>query len=341
MQINPTASAVHYSYASFWRRLAAFLIDNALIHLPLMPFIFIYLKKSGLWNLIVTAQNMSHTLMADTFTAGAYMSIINTFQQYFIYFVLYRMLFVMLYHGIWEASKLQATPGKLAVRIIVTDINGNRLTLMRSCARNLCKALSNITLLIGYIMALVTENHQALHDKLTGCYVTKMEYDAAPVGVIEYAGFGRRLIAIILDFLLLGTLLSPLNLLLIDGTKSLSEIFNYNLWHPDTPIMPSIDELIRDMWVSLASTFIVFFYFASWESSRFQATPGKIAIGIRVTDSLGQRLSFWRAAGRYMNKYISNFTMLIGYAMAAFTPKKQALHDELADTLVIKSQVPK
>jgi len=299
------------------------------------------MKQSGTWNLAMQAWGMYHTMNSSTANADLFILIINSLGMYMLYFVLARMAFVMIYHGIWEASKYQATPGKMAVRLKVADSSGNRLTLVRSCARNFCKAISVATLFIGFIMAQVTEKHQALHDKLTNCFIFKIGYDAPPVTRIEYAGFGRRLFAFLLDGLLLGMLTAPLNLLLITGTKSLSEIMQWNLLHPDNPIMPSIDELIRDTWIGIASGFITFFYFSSFESSRFQATPGKIVLGIRVTDSVGGRLSFWRAAGRYMNKYISNMTLLIGYLMAAFTPKKQALHDELADTLVIVSQVPR
>jgi uncharacterized RDD family membrane protein YckC len=223
----------------------------------------------------------------------------------------------------------------------VVDEHGNRLTLARSLARNFLKILSNITFFIGYIMALVTEKHQALHDKISNCFVTRDVYEAAPIPNVEYAGFLRRLLAILLDFILISILVSPLKMFLITGSQGAMEIFFHNIQHPENQIMPNIDEIIRESWIGITTTFLTFFYFASFESSRFQATPGKIAIGIRVTDMNGHRLSFWRAAGRYIAKYVSNITLLIGYIMAGATPKSQALHDELADTLVIKSQVPK
>ncbi|QSJ20608.1 RDD family protein [Nostoc sp. UHCC 0702] len=54
-----------------------------------------------------------------------------------------------------------------------------------------------------------------------------------------------------------------------------------------------------------------------------------------VTNLNGNKISFDRATGRYFGKYISTMTFLIGYIMAAYTKKKQALHDILAGTLVI------
>jgi len=79
-------------------------------------------------------------------------------------------------------------------------------------------------------------------------------------------------------------------------------------------------------------------YFAVSESSSLQATLGKAAAGIKVTDLNGERVSFGRATGRYFGKIISGFTMSIGFAMAGFTKKRQALHDRIADTLVVKKE---
>ncbi|MEW4447461.1 RDD family protein [Qipengyuania sp. JC766] len=79
-------------------------------------------------------------------------------------------------------------------------------------------------------------------------------------------------------------------------------------------------------------------YFALMESSAKQGTLGKMALGLVVTDDNGQRISFMRATGRYFGKILSSIILLIGYIMAAFTEKKQALHDMLASTLVWKGQ---
>ena len=59
-------------------------------------------------------------------------------------------------------------------------------------------------------------------------------------------------------------------------------------------------------------------------------------MGIIVTDETGGRISFGRATGRYFSKIISAMIFWIGYIMAGFTDKKQALHDVIANTLVWK-----
>ena len=67
------------------------------------------------------------------------------------------------------------------------------------------------------------------------------------------------------------------------------------------------------------------------------ATPGKMACGIKVTDLDGRRISFGRATGRFFGKILSTLILLIGFLMQPFTARKQALHDILAGTLVVKS----
>jgi uncharacterized RDD family membrane protein YckC len=87
----------------------------------------------------------------------------------------------------------------------------------------------------------------------------------------------------------------------------------------------------------LTALVIVWLYFALLESSAWQATVGKKAVGLRVTDLNGNRISFLRASGRFFAKFISWAIMLIGYLMIAFTAKKQGLHDMIASTLVLKN----
>ena len=76
-------------------------------------------------------------------------------------------------------------------------------------------------------------------------------------------------------------------------------------------------------------------YFAGMESSASQATLGKMALGIKVTDNQGQRLSFGHALGRWFAAALSYITLYIGFLMAAFTDRKRALHDIVASTLVV------
>jgi len=71
-----------------------------------------------------------------------------------------------------------------------------------------------------------------------------------------------------------------------------------------------------------------------------RATVGNMALGLVVTDLDGRAITFARATGRYFGKWISESIFGIGYVMAAFTEKKQALHDLIANTLVVRRSLP-
>ncbi|CAN5873881.1 hypothetical protein BH24ACI1_BH24ACI1_07490 [soil metagenome] len=87
---------------------------------------------------------------------------------------------------------------------------------------------------------------------------------------------------------------------------------------------------------SLAKLSIVTLYFAGSESSRWQTTVGKKFLRIKVGDFEGKRISFGKACLRLFGKWISGQILLIGYLMAFFTKRKQALHDFLAGTFVFE-----
>lgn len=80
-------------------------------------------------------------------------------------------------------------------------------------------------------------------------------------------------------------------------------------------------------------------YFALMESSPSQATLGKRAMGLSVTNGNGQRISFGQASGRYFGGAVSTITLYIGYFLAGWTVRKQALHDLMADTFVVFDSV--
>jgi uncharacterized RDD family membrane protein YckC len=68
----------------------------------------------------------------------------------------------------------------------------------------------------------------------------------------------------------------------------------------------------------------------------YSATPGKMACGLRVVRSDGEKISYARACGRFFSEFVSSFILGIGYVMAAFDQEKRALHDRICDTRVVK-----
>jgi len=81
-------------------------------------------------------------------------------------------------------------------------------------------------------------------------------------------------------------------------------------------------------------------YFAVLESSPLQGTVGKHALGLYVADVYGDPIGLGRASARYWLKLFSSLLLMAGWIMAAFTPRKQALHDLVAQTLVLRRVAP-
>lgn len=162
---------------------------------------------------------------------------------------------------------------------------------------------------------------------------------------IEYAGFWLRLAAYIIDRIILNIF----GLFLLIPT--ISYIVFLALKIENTGDIDSFESFIADgnllkvgmivgllLLIGLLNLAAGWLYYALMESSKYGATLGKLAIGIKVTSLDGERVTFARATGRYFSRIITNLTFLIGYIMAGFTEKRQALHDMIASCLVIKKE---
>jgi uncharacterized RDD family membrane protein YckC len=145
---------------------------------------------------------------------------------------------------------------------------------------------------------------------------------------VAYAGFWLRLIAYVIDNLLLGFVLG--NLLLRPLLGRPGGIPADDPWFLFTNTSPQVTALLL---LFLMGNWV---YFAVMESSPWRATLGKKALGLEVVDLDGKRISFARASGRFFAKVLSSMAFLIGFLMAGFTAKKQGLHDILARCLVIR-----
>jgi uncharacterized RDD family membrane protein YckC len=107
---------------------------------------------------------------------------------------------------------------------------------------------------------------------------------------------------------------------------------------PGAPNMPppAFWGAIAGIW--FAQIVVAWLFEAFFTASKFQGTPGKMALGLRVVDSNGGRLSFGHATGRHFAKMISGIICGIGYIVAAFDERKRALHDIMCTTFVVKKQ---
>jgi len=161
----------------------------------------------------------------------------------------------------------------------------------------------------------------------------------AAVSTTNYAGFGHRLVAIIIDVIIIGILQSVVitPILGMIGVGVASEIQNNGGEISEAQavgMFGAIMAAVMGMW--LVGMCVQILYYSILESSKYQGTVGKLVMGIKVTDMNGERISFGKGVLRAIGRVISGMILFIGYLMAAFTERKQALHDMLAGTLVLK-----
>lgn len=157
---------------------------------------------------------------------------------------------------------------------------------------------------------------------------------AAPA--FHYAGFWLRFVAHVIDSIVLGIPLIFVIVLLAIGMGISGAFEGFHPGEPPDALLALVGfEFIFA--IVAVSVFGGWLYYAASESSRWQATLGKMALGLYVTDLAGNRISFGRASGRFFAKLISGLIPLaIAYIMAGFTARKQALHDMIAGCLVLR-----
>lgn len=136
-----TTTAGSPEYAGFWKRFLASLVDGILMYIPILPFYILLFVDPRI--------------------------------EYFVIFCLLALLLPWLYFAIMESSSRQATLGKMALGIVVTDISGRRISFARATGRQLGKIISGLILYIGYLMIAFTQRKQGLHDIIAECLVVK------------------------------------------------------------------------------------------------------------------------------------------------------------------------
>ena len=151
-----------------------------------------------------------------------------------------------------------------------------------------------------------------------------------------YAGFWLRFLAYIIDNIVLGVIFGVIVLLAIAavGVGYFRAVFQGMQDGTGEFPVALVSAIVMGALLTLVASWI---YHAWMESSEYQATLGKMALGMIVTDLNDRPISFARASGRFFAKIITGLIPLgIGYIMAGFTEKKQALHDMIASCLVLK-----
>lgn len=151
--------------------------------------------------------------------------------------------------------------------------------------------------------------------------------DGAVPGPFGYGGFWRRFVAKFVDGIITGVLGMFLGAFVggIFGATG-------QLQPGNTGKILLMQAIIQCLAVALGLSYDIFFI------RKFDATPGKMALGLKILRPDGAKLSVGRIIGRYFAHILSAFTLLIGYIMAGFDDEKRALHDRVCDTRVIKTR---
>jgi uncharacterized RDD family membrane protein YckC len=144
-----------------------------------------------------------------------------------------------------------------------------------------------------------------------------------PPGHLVYGGFWLRFVALLIDCVVLIPVIIPY----VVAFGFITSVENETAKEIGTILLlPCWLLAVLGQWL----------YFAMMESGKGQATLGKRVLDLQVTDRQGARIGFGRATGRYFGKLVSGLTLYIGFMMAGWTLRKQALHDMMADTLVVR-----
>lgn len=161
----------------------------------------------------------------------------------------------------------------------------------------------------------------------------------------RYAGFWLRFLASVLDGFILGIPLMILQSIInaVVYVPRFTQYFNdFNVMMMDGYVEEDVllgfyqlqlEMIIVSFLINLVACVL---YYAGLEGSKLQGTLGKKICGIKVVDSEGERISYFRAVGRFFGKYLSFITLMVGYIMAGVREDKRALHDLVAKTYVLK-----
>jgi uncharacterized RDD family membrane protein YckC len=151
-------------------------------------------------------------------------------------------------------------------------------------------------------------------------------------GEVVQAGFWKRVAAYILDAIVVTIAAQIVQMVLMVGFLGMNM---GNFAGNAENMFSSASGIVFLLSIYLFPLVLFGIYYAAFHASARQATLGKMAVGIKVVRSDGRRISMARAVARFFAFILSGLILYIGYLMAAFTERKQALHDLICDTLVV------
>jgi uncharacterized RDD family membrane protein YckC len=178
---------------------------------------------------------------------------------------------------------------------------------------------------------LVRFGHNVVCAECKPRFVQRIQEGAQTAGAVAYGGFWRRVLALLIDGIILAVVLVPVNMIfaLLIGTS--------------TPVTPDGKFNPAQMGMFFGYLGLIWLFgfalqlaYEAYFVSQKWATPGKMVLGMKVVTATGDRLSVGRAVGRFFGRWLSSLTLCIGYLIAAFDSQKRALHDHVCGTRVIR-----
>jgi uncharacterized RDD family membrane protein YckC/Tfp pilus assembly major pilin PilA len=151
-----------------------------------------------------------------------------------------------------------------------------------------------------------------------------------------YGGFWRRVAAYVIDSFILT---AGMFLLVFVYSIAIAMVAGARAGADSSNAMPAVAAVAGAGVIYLVGLAGTWLYYALFESSSLQGTPGKRAVDLRVATAEGARVGFGRATGRYFGKFISSLILGIGYVMVAFTERRQGLHDMMAGTVLVRNSL--
>ncbi|MGH9482606.1 MAG: RDD family protein [Terriglobales bacterium] len=167
-------------------------------------------------------------------------------------------------------------------------------------------------------------------------FLRKLQEAALPVGALVYRGFWVRLLAKIIDGILIDLVVFALAVPFLLLIRPALQHINVQ---PGRPLPPAeAVGVVASVLGFYLAMFLIRVGYNTFMLGRFGTTIGKLAINAKVVTPEGLPIGYGRALGRTLMEYVSAFLLLIGYIIAAFDDRKRALHDRVAGTVVVVRQ---
>jgi DNA-directed RNA polymerase subunit RPC12/RpoP len=167
-------------------------------------------------------------------------------------------------------------------------------------------------------------------------YAQKLREGVAPAGYVRFGGFWLRFVAYFIDSIILGIPFGILGMLLIGGTMLPMTRIGQNAAPED--VLAAMMPMFGAMAVLSLVGMVLYCAYEAFFLVKYGATPGKMALGLKVVRPDGSGIQPGRAIGRYFAKILSGMILYIGYIMVGFDAQKRGLHDMICDTRVIKTR---